>query len=395
MFCKHDLDSFFMSGFLALIWIPIHLFAAAFLALFLLSAPFNECRQVRALASVQEARPSVISVSSEKIDPANDGKLIHISGRVSSPQAPLADGYLVATEALVLKRMVRMYQWDEICLEETTTSSVGSETATRSYSYEKTWYPELINSAKFQSPASYANPSLMAPGPLTMNASSITLGAFSLHGKLLAWALQEEPLVIKQPSPSAESLGSPAPQVDQGGLYLGNDPQTPQIGDRRITYSQARAQDITIIARQTGNGFSPFPTRTGGAIEFLGRGKKSADELFAEVTGETVEEVWFGRIFIFLFMTPCIWFILPLSPRFLGILPGIANVILYQSVFRGMFVSSWVSLSILLFAWILSRPLWFSIPLLIVLTWSCLDFGKRPAQKGKGLFSLPTGGAEG
>jgi hypothetical protein len=74
----------------------------------------NEGRAIQTYRALVEGAGLVISVDAAKIDPANEGKLIHIEGPVKAV-GPLADAdFGVRVDgALALTRDVEMYQWVE------------------------------------------------------------------------------------------------------------------------------------------------------------------------------------------------------------------------------------------------------------------------------------------
>src|SRR3989344_2280935 len=74
---------------------------------------WNEGRAVKTDQSLKEGASSVVSVSSEKKDPANEGKLIHFSGLAKTPSVLTDVDFGVGGSALKLRRIVEVYQWEE------------------------------------------------------------------------------------------------------------------------------------------------------------------------------------------------------------------------------------------------------------------------------------------
>lgn len=82
------------------------LVAGAFIALW-----FNEGRSVRRYQDLNDGKGKVIAISSEKIDTANEAKLVHFSGRAIAGSTPNDSTFGVTSEgALKLRRTVEMYQ---------------------------------------------------------------------------------------------------------------------------------------------------------------------------------------------------------------------------------------------------------------------------------------------
>ena len=96
---------------------------------------WNEGRAVQTQRSLTEGASLVVPVDPARVDPANDGKLVHLSGDLK-PGAPLADpDFTVSATALRLVRTVEMYQWKEESKTETRKNVGGSEETVTTYEY--------------------------------------------------------------------------------------------------------------------------------------------------------------------------------------------------------------------------------------------------------------------
>src|SRR6187399_8780 len=86
------------------------------LIFFLVSFPllfWNEGRAVRTAKSLAEGANAVVSVGADRVDPGNEGKLVHTSGAVAT-DGPVVDEDLgVEAQAVKLIRTVEIYQWKE------------------------------------------------------------------------------------------------------------------------------------------------------------------------------------------------------------------------------------------------------------------------------------------
>src|SRR5687768_7217856 len=74
---------------------------------------WNEGRAVRTAESLGEGRGAAVSVSSEKVDPAKEGKLVHTMGRAKTADTVSDPVFGVSANAIALRRKVEMYQWKE------------------------------------------------------------------------------------------------------------------------------------------------------------------------------------------------------------------------------------------------------------------------------------------
>src|SRR5690242_11787047 len=72
---------------------------------------WNEGRAIQTYRALSEGASQVISVDGVAVDPANEGKLVHISGAVKSDQLPQDSQFgITADGAVGLSREVEMYQ---------------------------------------------------------------------------------------------------------------------------------------------------------------------------------------------------------------------------------------------------------------------------------------------
>src|SRR5262245_47481118 len=138
---------------------------------------WNEGRAVQTQRSLTEGASLVVSVDPARVDPTNDGKLIHVSGDLK-PGAPLADpDFMVSAAALRLVRAVEMYQWKEETKTETRKNFGGSEETITTYEYHRVWSESRNDSSRFRRPEGHVNPQ-MAYRAASYSSRDATLGAF-------------------------------------------------------------------------------------------------------------------------------------------------------------------------------------------------------------------------
>ena len=151
-------------------------------------------------------------------------------------------------------------------------------------------------------------------------ASTAELGAFRLGERVLQLlpASTEAPLDAKLIDSIRAKVGPSAAMVD-GRLYLGidsgqprtdgrpvaaPDPAQPRIGDQRISYRIAPPGPVSVIGRQTGSGFSPYPTQAGDQLLLVRPAVMSAAAMFDVAQRENNMLTWAiragGAILMFL-----------------------------------------------------------------------------------------------
>src|SRR3954452_5853960 len=123
------------------------------LVLFLVSFPllfWNEGRAVHRAQDLEEGTKNVVSISADKADQANNGKLVHLTGK-AEPKGTLTDpDFGVSVHAIRLTRTVEMYQWKEEKKEEKKKKLGGGEETVTTYNYNKGWSDDLQDSSKFK-----------------------------------------------------------------------------------------------------------------------------------------------------------------------------------------------------------------------------------------------------
>ena len=140
---------------------------------------WNEGRTIKRTKALAEAGKTAVSVDAETLDSANEDKLIHISGDVKTDDVLNDADFNITLNALQLKRIVEMYQWQEDSSSSTSRTSGGGEETTTTFSYSKVWSETLIDSSSFHDKG-YDNPKAMPYETKLFLAQNANLGAFAL-----------------------------------------------------------------------------------------------------------------------------------------------------------------------------------------------------------------------
>ncbi len=132
-------------------------------------------------------------------------------------------------------------------------------TQTTTYRYTKVWSGQQIDSKRFKAAAGHANPQ-MRYRDLRVAAKDGTIGAFRPSETVLRnLAVNESmPLDTQMADAIAQKLGRKV-QIVSGEIYLGDNPDSPAIGDLRISYKLANPSVISIVGRQAGTDFCALP----------------------------------------------------------------------------------------------------------------------------------------
>jgi hypothetical protein len=195
-------------------------------------------------ANPEPATGGPIAASADRVDPANDERLITITGepKIVAPPRDIQLG--IEVNALMLLRYADMLQWKEECSGNKCT-------------YGKVWSPQLINSKSFREPQGHENPKRLPVTTTRYAARDARLGAFKIDPTSfvdprfgLALPIKPEPFPVKI-SQLPSNLAISFREVN-GTLYAG-DPEHPAVGDVRVIYRIVPSKKVAITGTQRGD----------------------------------------------------------------------------------------------------------------------------------------------
>lgn len=318
---------------------------------------WNEGRAVQTQRSLTEGASVVVSVDPARVDSANDGKLIHVTGDLKAG-APLADpDFTVSATALRLVRTVEMFQWKEESKSETRRNVGGSEETVTTYEYVRTWSDTRYDSSRFKRPEGHVNPQMRYRGA-SYSSRDATLGAFRPGTNVIDRlpASETVPLDPSLANRLAGRIQGPV-QVADGRIYLGDNPAQPNIGDLRISYRLAPAGPTSIIGRQAGTGFAAYQTQAGDVLLLVRPGAHSAADMFAAAQRENRILTWvlrFAGVFAMF-----LGFVLVLRPLVVvaDVVPFIGSILSAGAGIVSLVLTSIVAPIVIAVAWFWYRPL--------------------------------------
>jgi hypothetical protein len=324
----------------------------------------------------------VISVPADPVAAANDGKLVHITGRTAA-EGDVTDPVFGLSEPVIkLRRDVEMYQWTEEKKSETQKKLGGGEETVTTYSYTKTWSASHIDSADFQKPQGHQNPESLPIESETFSAEPVTVGAFTLSESLVGMIDDYKALPITKETKVEASDDLPAPAtVYDRGFYIGADPKTPAIGDLRVHFQIVEPGDVSVVAAQIGSTFEPYVVEGLGDIELLQTGTHSAKSMFSAAQQANVFLTWALRIASFFVMFIGLVLILNPISVLADIVPFFGNIAEAGTSLLAFLIALPLTLLTIALAWVAFRPL-IGIPLLIVAIASVV-FAIRTLRKKK------------
>ena len=314
---------------------------------------WNEGRAVYRAQALEEGLASVISVQPDKVDSANQGKLVHMSGTATTEET-LTDNTFGITQPKILRlsREVEMYQWKETEHTKTEKRTGGKKVTTKTYSYDKTWSSSVINSSSFKK-SGHDNPGSMRFNNESWNARKVDLGAFVLTsgqiGSITGW--ENIPVTEAKTIPSGG-------QVLDSVIYFGTGSQSsPQIGDLRVSFKKVNPQVISLYAGQTGNSFEEYTTSNGNTLMRLQMGSVSAKEMFAAAQTENTILTWVLRLVGFVLMLIGVSLVFNPIQVMADIIPFIGDIIGMGLGFLAFAIAAPSALFVIAIAWIVYRPI--------------------------------------
>ena len=254
---------------------------------------WNEKSAVKTMRDLKKAESECISVSTDKVLPANEGKLVHITGvPVANDKATIDNFASLQTPKLVMQ--VEMYQWKESREQDNAKST--RKRKVYFYRYEKVWSKLSLDSKNFRGPNrdTHQNPdeSTWLFKSQKQIAKDVTVGKFKLAPMLVHWLKADQLVKPEEAVATKNKL-----KIFQNYYYKADDPQMPKVGDLRIRILQTKPGDFSFIAQQRGQELAKFVAS--GDKEFptmVVPGKRTMKEMFTQRAKENQFMTWMLRL---------------------------------------------------------------------------------------------------
>lgn len=319
---------------------------------------WNEGRAVTTANSLKEGAAAVVSVAADTIDPANEKKLVHVTGAARAAGPVVDPDFGVSVPALRLVRDEEIYQWVEDQHTEKKEKVGGGEETITTYTYKKEWTDKPVNSAKFKKPAGHTNEGELIAGHANIHAKDVTLGAFQVPDNFVS--RMGSP--AKHAVADADLANLPADlkddaQIDRGSFYFGAKPDAPEVGDVRVSFEIVKPGTFSLVAAQLGETFEPYQTKAGNAVSFIEEGTMSAETMFKNAASANTVITWLVRLGGFLLMS--FGFMAIMRPlEVLGsVVPFIGSIIGTGTGLISFLLAGVISFVVIAVAWIFVRPL--------------------------------------
>lgn len=344
---------------------------------------YNEGRAVKTHKGLQEGGASVVSVESRNIDPNNNGKLIHVTGRIETKDSLIDEQFGVKVNALKLKRKVEMFQWVEQQKKNRRKKVGGGEETVTTYNYVQKWNPSLINSSSFKEPNGHQNPSHLPFAVYFKSASNVNLDKFVIPKGILGQINSYYPYALESLDSNLIENASLINDGVKSVIYVGEGGNaTPKLGDVRISFDIVAPGDYSIIAKQFNNTFERFTTSNGTNLQMVDAGTVSADAMFKSAIEGNKSLTWILRVVGIIMMFAAFKTILKPLVIVGDLIPFIGSIISFGTGIASGLATAALAFVVIGLAWIFYRPI-LGISLLVIAAGIIFLFWKRKQDRKK------------
>ena len=354
---------------------------------------WNEGRSAKTVAALREGAGLVMSVAVDKLDTANEGKLVHVAGDTASAQGVRDPDFGFAASGLKLSRTVEMFQWKETSQSETQKKLGGGEETVTRYSYTREWSEKAIDSSRFRNPADHRNPQMPSVASREYAAQDARLGAFRLGPNVINLLSADDKTDVPQTAlaQAREKLGGRA-RIAQGIVYAGSNPDQPLVGDVRVSWTVAPLTQVSVVGRQTQTGLSPWQAGNQREILMAEKGIVDARTMFKHGEDENALLTWILRVVGFVLMFAGFRALLSLFEVLADIIPFFGNIVGAGASLVALLLTLVLAPVIIAIAWIFYRPL---VAIGVLIVGAGLAYGVRALMKGRTATAAARAGASG
>jgi len=275
--------------------IGLILFIASFVLLY-----WNEGRE--GLAPLANTA-SEITADSLNTDTSLNGKLVSVTGKLTTAEKLGDELYLLPGDYFALNRKVEMFAWVEDQKTESNTNLGGSETSTTTYDYSKDWENSPEDSNNFKYPAGHAN-LVKSLEDKKNTVTTAQVGVYNIAPKDLDLPSFTDLTLSKE----IVTLANNAVLAGSSFIYISlagaqGSFENPAIGDLRISYTVLLPDDeVTVFGKLEQEQIKKFTSSEGQSLYRMLEGDRAA--AIALIAQEDTTILWVLRIVGFLMM----WF---------------------------------------------------------------------------------------
>lgn len=349
---------------------------------------WNEGRAVKTSKMLNAADKECVDVTDvSTVDASLNGKLIHAIALAKTDEVLADPDFPIRENAVKLDREVEYFQWVESSTSTTKDKVGGGQETVTTYNYKKEWTSDPVNSAEFKDPEYKGKNSVIKKiADARETASAVSFGAYQLPSSMVGSIPCNTPVALP-----AEWAADSTIHVVSNVLYYGKNPEEPEVGDVRVTFTKGEGGEASIMAKVVGNTFEPFSSN-GKNLCVLSMGSHSADSMIESQKAANKAVLWFLRILGIILAIAGFRNIFSIIVTLFKVLPPLAKVAgLGVGLVTGVLGVVWALIFIII-AWIVYRP-GLAIGLLVaaiaLIVWLVLKSKKLPEPAPEAVTETP------
>jgi len=318
---------------------------------------WNEGGAAKTSAALSEGAEAVVAVASDRVDPASEGRLVHIAGNIRVGMAARDADFAFGVNALCLLRKVAMYQWTEEVHSETQKKLGGGEETVTRYSYHRQWFDHAVDSTRFLHASDHRNPPMPSVTSHSFYAGNVRLGGFRLTDRIIGMLSGGEKFAVPntvQPQ-AIGTLGLNA-RVVQGEVYVGANPDQPVIGDARISWQILPITPMSVVGRQTQGTITPWVAGNGSEVMLVETGVVDPALMFRHGQESNLLLTWTLRAGGVLIMFAGFRMLLSLFSVLADGVPFFGNIVGAGAMLVALFCTMAFAPIVIAIAWVFNRP---------------------------------------
>ena len=314
---------------------------------------WNEGRTVKTTKMLKQAQKECVELGDiNTVNAELNGQMVHASGAYKTDDVLTDGAFGISLNVVRLSRSVEYYQWVEHQQTETHDKVGGGEETITTYTYSKEWVSGPVDSGSFKDPDYQGSNYVRTTVPdNTVTAQKVDFGAYVL------------PPAMVGAIPANTSVNVPASLangvdtfVEGNVVYYGENPQTPAVGDVRVTFTEADGGVASILGKVTGNTFESYKHKNGKSLMVLKMGEHSQESMFESEKAANKMILWLLRILGVILVIAGLRSMFSILVTLLKVLPFLANVAsVGVNLVTGIVGFIW-SLLVIMIAWVAYRP---------------------------------------
>ena len=333
---------------------------------------WNEGRTVKTTRMLKHAQKECVELGDvSSVNPEFNGKMVHAFGFADTEESLFDAQFQVGREKTIkLSRDVEFYQVQEHQHSETHDKVGGGQETVTTYTYDTAWVGSPINSANFSDPDYRdVNYILLEVEDADFQAENVSFGASKLPDMLIGQMSDWQDLA---PNCSEEFIAAfdnemhsrwdvpaskPLFQMSGNYLYVGINPNAPEIGDVRISYKYVAPADASILAVVDGDSFKKFEDKNGYSLATLSTGEHSMEEMFTTEHSANKTTAWIIRILGLIMLVWGFNNIFDILTHLAKVLPFLGSIVGFGAKILAWIIAIPWWLIVIAIAWVWYRPL--------------------------------------